>query len=161
MDVDELHEQELNPVPFDLLLHFCAITHGRWLCWFSVNGCSPPIPGIQFVPANGTRAIAAASIGQVHTAISKDGRELALKIQYPGVAESIDSDVSNMATALKADQPLKEARQRNHRVLADGELGADRDRDDRGKRRIRPAGARSHGFDCESVRWNAVGDVVS
>ena len=46
--------------------------------------------------------IAAASIGQVHTAISKDGRELALKIQYPGVAESIDSDVSNMATALKA-----------------------------------------------------------
>jgi predicted unusual protein kinase regulating ubiquinone biosynthesis (AarF/ABC1/UbiB family) len=45
--------------------------------------------------------IAAASIGQVHTAISKDGREMALKIQYPGVADSIDSDVSNMATALK------------------------------------------------------------
>jgi predicted unusual protein kinase regulating ubiquinone biosynthesis (AarF/ABC1/UbiB family) len=50
--------------------------------------------------------IAAASIGQVHTAITRDGRELALKIQYPGVAESIDSDVSNMATALKAARIL-------------------------------------------------------
>jgi predicted unusual protein kinase regulating ubiquinone biosynthesis (AarF/ABC1/UbiB family) len=41
--------------------------------------------------------IAAASIGQVHRATARDGRELALKIQYPGVAKSIDSDVDNMA----------------------------------------------------------------
>ena len=45
--------------------------------------------------------IAAASIGQVHTATTHDGREVALKIQYPGVAESIDSDVDNLATALR------------------------------------------------------------
>lgn len=45
--------------------------------------------------------IAAASIGQVHAATATDGRELALKIQYPGVANSIDSDVDNLATALK------------------------------------------------------------
>ena len=45
--------------------------------------------------------IAAASIGQVHVARTKDGRELALKIQYPGVASSIDSDVDNLATALQ------------------------------------------------------------
>ena len=45
--------------------------------------------------------IAAASIGQVHTATTADGRELALKIQYPGVARSIDSDVDNLATALR------------------------------------------------------------
>ena len=45
--------------------------------------------------------IAAASIGQVHTAVALDGRELALKIQYPGVARSIDSDVDNLATALR------------------------------------------------------------
>ncbi len=45
--------------------------------------------------------IAAASIGQVHTATTTDGRELALKIQYPGVARSIDSDVDNLATALR------------------------------------------------------------
>lgn len=38
-------------------------------------------------------SVNAASIGQVHRA-QKDGRELAVKIQYPGVAESISSDLA-------------------------------------------------------------------
>jgi len=46
--------------------------------------------------------IAAASIGQVHRARSVDGRELALKVQYPGVARSIKSDVDNLAVLLHA-----------------------------------------------------------
>ncbi len=46
--------------------------------------------------------IAAASIGQVHEAELKDGRKVAIKIQYPGIRASIDSDVSNVATLLKA-----------------------------------------------------------
>jgi len=45
--------------------------------------------------------IAAASIGQVHRARAADGRELALKIQYPGVARSIRSDVENLAAMLQ------------------------------------------------------------
>ena len=45
--------------------------------------------------------IAAASIGQVHRARTMDGRDLALKIQYPGVSRSIDSDVDNMALLLR------------------------------------------------------------
>jgi predicted unusual protein kinase regulating ubiquinone biosynthesis (AarF/ABC1/UbiB family) len=45
--------------------------------------------------------IAAASIGQVHRARAADGRDLALKIQYPGVARSIRSDVDNLAVALQ------------------------------------------------------------
>jgi len=45
--------------------------------------------------------VAAASIGQVHRAYTRDGRDLALKIQYPGVAKSIDSDVDNMAMFLR------------------------------------------------------------
>ena len=45
--------------------------------------------------------LAAASIGQVHSAHTKDGRHLALKIQYPGVRESISSDVDNVATLLR------------------------------------------------------------
>ncbi|MBT0587903.1 ABC1 kinase family protein [Alteromonas oceanisediminis] len=44
--------------------------------------------------------IAAASIGQVHKAILPNGDMLALKIQYPGVKQSIDSDVDNVATLL-------------------------------------------------------------
>ncbi|GCL61950.1 ABC1 kinase family protein [Pseudaquabacterium pictum] len=41
--------------------------------------------------------IASASIGQVHRAETHDGRVLALKIQHPGVRESIASDVANLA----------------------------------------------------------------
>ena len=41
--------------------------------------------------------IAAASIGQVHEAETRDGRHLAIKIQFPGVRESIDSDLDNFA----------------------------------------------------------------
>ena len=47
------------------------------------------------------RPIAAASIGQVHRAEMPDGRVLAIKVQYPGVARSIDADVDNVATLLK------------------------------------------------------------
>ncbi|MEO0773400.1 MAG: AarF/ABC1/UbiB kinase family protein [Pseudomonadota bacterium] len=42
------------------------------------------------------RPMAAASIGQVHRATLPDGRDLAIKVQYPGVARSIDSDVTNV-----------------------------------------------------------------
>ena len=45
--------------------------------------------------------LAAASIGQVHRAQTLDGRDLAIKIQYPGVRESIDSDVDNVAGLLR------------------------------------------------------------
>ena len=47
------------------------------------------------------RPVAAASIGQVHRAVLLDGRELAVKVQYPGIARSIDSDVDNVATLLR------------------------------------------------------------
>lgn len=45
--------------------------------------------------------IAAASIGQVHRATLPGGRELAIKVQYPGVAASIDADIDNVATLLR------------------------------------------------------------
>lgn len=45
--------------------------------------------------------LAAASIGQVHRARTHDGRDLAIKVQYPGIRESIDSDVDNVATLLR------------------------------------------------------------
>src|SRR5207244_8438637 len=39
---------------------------------------------------------AAASIGQVHRAITRDGRAVAVKVQYPGIARSITSDMRNV-----------------------------------------------------------------
>lgn len=40
--------------------------------------------------------IAAASIGQVHRAITRDGRAVAVKVQYPGIAESMAADLDNV-----------------------------------------------------------------
>ncbi len=40
--------------------------------------------------------IASASIGQVHRAMTRDGRAVAVKVQYPGVDEAIDSDLDNL-----------------------------------------------------------------
>ncbi|KPP63872.1 hypothetical protein Z043_117829, partial [Scleropages formosus] len=54
------------------------------------------------------RPFAAASIGQVHLARMKDGREVAMKIQYPGVAQSISSDVNNLMTVLSMSNALPE-----------------------------------------------------
>lgn len=45
--------------------------------------------------------IAAASIGQVHRAETHEGAVLALKVQYPGVRRSIDSDVANLALLMR------------------------------------------------------------
>ena len=39
-------------------------------------------------------AFAAASLGQVHRALNGDGRELAVKIQYPGIGKTIRNDIS-------------------------------------------------------------------
>lgn len=54
------------------------------------------------------RPIAAASIGQVHRTRAPDGQDIVLKVQYPGVAESIDSDIDNIASLLKLTGLLPE-----------------------------------------------------
>ena len=50
--------------------------------------------------------MAAASIGQVHVGRMKDGRPVAVKIQYPGIADSIDSDLNNLSLLLTASRLL-------------------------------------------------------
>jgi aarF domain-containing kinase len=51
--------------------------------------------------------IAAASIGQVHRGVlRKTGQEVAIKVQYPGVARSIDSDLNNLSILLTASRLL-------------------------------------------------------
>ncbi|MCC5915572.1 MAG: AarF/ABC1/UbiB kinase family protein [Balneolaceae bacterium] len=46
-------------------------------------------------------AIAAASIGQVHRATLKDGRKVAVKVQYPGVRDTISSDLALARTIFR------------------------------------------------------------
>ncbi len=51
--------------------------------------------------------MAAASIGQVHGAVLKStGQRVAIKVQYPGVANSIDSDLNNLSILLTASRLL-------------------------------------------------------
>jgi predicted unusual protein kinase regulating ubiquinone biosynthesis (AarF/ABC1/UbiB family) len=45
--------------------------------------------------------VAAASIGQVHRATLRDGRQVAVKVQYPGIAEAIHADLQNLRLGLK------------------------------------------------------------
>src|SRR6476659_8004039 len=46
-------------------------------------------------------AFAAASIGQVHRAELLDGRRVAVKIQYPGIAEALEADLRNAGTIVR------------------------------------------------------------
>lgn len=74
--------------------------------------------------------VAAASIGQVHRGTTLDGRDLAIKIQYPGIRKSISSDVDNVALLLRLSgllpktldiQPLLKEAKRQLREEADYE----------------------------------------
>lgn len=71
---------------------------------------------------------ASASIGQVHRACTDDGREVVVKVQYPGVDSSVDSDLTHLKVALRAsglidldrrslDQLFEEIRERLHEEL--------------------------------------------
>jgi len=51
-------------------------------------------------------AFAAASIGQVHRAELLDGRRVAVKIQYPGIAEALDADLRNAGTLVRLARAL-------------------------------------------------------
>lgn len=72
--------------------------------------------------------IGAASLGQVHRAVRRrDGLELVLKVQYPGVADAVDSDLNAVAQLLKVarlvnfgpefDDWLEEVREMMHREV--------------------------------------------
>ncbi len=52
------------------------------------------------------QAFAAASIGQVHRATLNDGRDVAVKIQYPGVAEALESDMRNAGMLVRLAKAL-------------------------------------------------------
>ena len=49
---------------------------------------------------------AAASIGQVHRAVWQDGREVAVKVQYPGAEEAVLSDLRQLQRFSRFVQPL-------------------------------------------------------
>lgn len=53
-------------------------------------GCEPEALFSHFEPT----AFAAASLGQVHRAVLPDGRAVAVKVQYPGIADTLETDLT-------------------------------------------------------------------
>lgn len=51
-------------------------------------------------------AFAAASLGQVHRATTRDGVEVAVKVQYPGVEKTVDQDLGNLKMLLMTLQAI-------------------------------------------------------
>src|SRR5436190_2753439 len=51
-------------------------------------------------------AFAAASIGQVHRATLHDGRPVAVKVQYPGIAEALEADLRNAGMIVRLARAL-------------------------------------------------------
>src|SRR3954469_3414061 len=51
-------------------------------------------------------AAAAASIGQVHRAVLPDGRRVAVKVQYPGIAEALRADLQNAQMLIRMAKAL-------------------------------------------------------
>lgn len=61
-------------------------------------GSAPELLFSKFDP----EPFAAASIGQVHRATTDDGRDVVVKVQYPGVEDAVDSDLAQLKLALRA-----------------------------------------------------------
>lgn len=51
-------------------------------------------------------AFAAASLGQVHRATTRDGRDVAVKVQYPGVEKTVEQDLRNLKMLLMTLQAI-------------------------------------------------------
>ena len=52
------------------------------------------------------QAVAAASIGQVYRATLQDGRDVAVKVQYPGVAQAVRSDLQNLGMIMRVAKKI-------------------------------------------------------
>ena len=106
MDAGELLPPELSEILSRLrsdarampMSQLVSVLNGSW-----GSGWENQFQRFSFTP------MAAASIGQVHAAQTKDGRQLAIKVQYPGVRQSISSDVDNVATLLRLSGLLPKA----------------------------------------------------
>ena len=107
-------QKEAPPIPYEVIAEQIE----------SELGFAPELLFQSFDP----EPFAAASVGQVHRAVTDDGREVVVKVQYPGVDHAIDSDLSQVRMALRmggflsmpkdmADALFEEMRLRLHEEL--------------------------------------------
>jgi predicted unusual protein kinase regulating ubiquinone biosynthesis (AarF/ABC1/UbiB family) len=78
-------------------------------------GAAPPMLFERF----DAEPFASASIGQVHRARTDDGREVVVKVQYPGVDAAVDSDLAHFKIVLRASGLVKVKRKVLDSVFAE------------------------------------------
>lgn len=92
-DALEKLQKEAPPMPFEIILEQVEVELGK--------------PVGELFEYLQEKPYAAASIGQVHRARLHDGTDVIVKVQYPGVDESCDSDLKQLRLALKLGGLLK------------------------------------------------------
>jgi predicted unusual protein kinase regulating ubiquinone biosynthesis (AarF/ABC1/UbiB family) len=80
-------QNEAPPMPYELVARVVR----------EELGDAPEVLFREFDPA----PLAAASLGQVHRAVLHDGRPVAVKVQYPGIAETLAGDMDNLGLVVK------------------------------------------------------------
>lgn len=85
-------QQDVEALPFDLVVD--ELVRGFGEQWTAVLVDLDPV------------AAAAASLGQVHRARTHDGRDVAVKIQYPGVADALATDIRTLSVISRAVSTL-------------------------------------------------------
>src|SRR5436190_660166 len=73
---------------------------GQGLRWAGMRTANRVRSPERAAAARDERAFAAASIGQVHRATTLEGDEVVVKVQYPGVAEAVGSDLRSATLLL-------------------------------------------------------------
>lgn len=89
----KLLQKEAPPMPFEVIEEQIEHAFGK-----SVGELFASMDALPY---------AAASIGQVHRAVLHDGREVVVKVQYPGVAKSCDSDLKQLKMAMRMASMVK------------------------------------------------------
>lgn len=98
MDAGDLLPPEIGAILARLRDDACAMPMSQVVAVLDANwgaGWRRHFQQFSFTP------VAAASIGQVHFGELADGQRVAVKIQYPGVRESIDSDIDNVGSLIR------------------------------------------------------------
>lgn len=98
-------QKEAPPMPFDVILKQIEAELGK--------------PVAELFASLDETPYAAASIGQVHRGVTHAGQSVIIKVQYPGVDESCDSDLKQLRMALRLSGLLKLPRESVDQLFAE------------------------------------------
>ena len=98
MDTGEILPEELSNILAKLRDNAHAMPHKQLIAILKSNWGDNWVDNFAYFNLT---PLACASIGQVHIAHNDNGEKLAVKLQYPGVRDSINSDVDNLNRVIK------------------------------------------------------------